>query len=223
MPPKQGFSGTLSERFDRKWIPEPNTGCWLWTGSVNSQGYGKLLGEARALRMATHVSLELVGTFVPPDRYVCHHCDVPACVNPDHLFIGTQKENIADCISKGRKTDPPPSEPGRGRKLTCRAGHPLEGYNVLLKNNGVRRGCRECGRVNRIARYLRSRKVLAGPDYHRAPTHKWNDEERQRLMEMIERGDSNPSMAVHFGVTRKAIEGQLSRLGLSRHAKDRGA
>jgi hypothetical protein len=70
--------------------------------------------------------------------------------------------------------------------------------------------------VNRIARYLRSRKVLAGPDYHRAPTHKWNDEERQRLMEMIERGDSNPSMAVHFGVTRKAIEGQLSRLGLSR-------
>jgi hypothetical protein len=92
---------TLLQRFEAKFTPEPNSGCWLWTAAANNCGYGviKIDGD---LRLAHRVSLELYGKPIPDGFRVCHKCDVPSCVNPDHLFSGTQSENIKDMVKKGR-------------------------------------------------------------------------------------------------------------------------
>jgi hypothetical protein len=79
-------------------------GCWLWKGIIGHFGYGyfsiypKMIG---AHRMSWTLAHDRVLT---PKEYVCHHCDNPPCVNPSHLFVGDQKANITDMISKGRNS-----------------------------------------------------------------------------------------------------------------------
>ena len=93
---------SLCERFFDNVHPEPNTGCWLWGGYVIRRGYGRLGDGTKRLRLATHVSLEIAGTPVPPGMCACHRCDNPWCVNPDHLFVATQRENVRDMHAKQR-------------------------------------------------------------------------------------------------------------------------
>lgn len=89
------------EKVDKK---GPND-CWPWTGAKHPFGYGKLwvyLPE-RVCKPAHHVSLMLHGISIPQGSVVMHKCDNPSCVNPNHLGFGTQKDNIADKVSKGRQ------------------------------------------------------------------------------------------------------------------------
>lgn len=79
------------------------TCCWLWTAATDHCGYGWLgLGDGRVGK-AHRVSLQLHGQEVPADACVLHHCDTPACVRPDHLYIGTQKDNARDRRVRGRE------------------------------------------------------------------------------------------------------------------------
>lgn len=93
------------DKFMKKVYPEPNTGCWLWGGLSNMKGYGvmtKKLSDGRKVIGAHRVSYYL---FKGPFDYklcVCHQCDNPSCVNPDHLFLDTVFGNNEDMVKKGR-------------------------------------------------------------------------------------------------------------------------
>lgn len=80
---------------------EPMTGCWLWLGAVNTNGYGRVrsLGKNRE----THrLAWEIFRGPIPDQLFVLHRCDVRSCCNPDHLFLGTNADNMADMKKKGR-------------------------------------------------------------------------------------------------------------------------
>lgn len=76
--------------------------CWLWTGGITSAGYGAFWFHGRTLG-AHRISWELAHGEILNNLFLCHHCDNPRCVNPTHLFLGTQRDNVLDCFSKGRR------------------------------------------------------------------------------------------------------------------------
>ena len=91
----------VADRFQEGYLPEPTSGCWLWKRAINSAGYG-LIGKEGKLYTAHRISWELHNGPIPEGIQVCHKCDVKYCVNPDHLFLGTQKDNMDDAVRKGR-------------------------------------------------------------------------------------------------------------------------
>ena len=99
-----GKRGTTLERFERSYIPEPNSGCWLWEKALTKTGYGELYCPPRNMVKAYVVAYEL---FKGPRNgmHVMHNCDMPCCVNPDHLSLGTHQENIAQRDARGRQYD----------------------------------------------------------------------------------------------------------------------
>lgn len=83
---------------------DPDT-CWIWTGAVNSNGYGRFIDKNRHV-LAHRVSHELFVGPIPNGMNVCHSCDNRLCVNPHHLWLGSQSENLRDAFRKGRHSQP---------------------------------------------------------------------------------------------------------------------
>ena len=88
---------------ERMATPEPNSGCLIWLGWATSDGYGRLSLGRRLFRVH-RVAYEAVVGPIPPSMQVLHRCDVPSCVNPAHLFLGTNEDNIDDKVRKGRQS-----------------------------------------------------------------------------------------------------------------------
>ena len=100
---------SLAERFEMHHIPEPNSGCWLWTSQKNNKGYGflRLKSKGKMTRLQAHrASWMLFRGELSPTLDVLHQCDNTYCVNPDHLFVGSHQDNMTDMKVKGRARAP---------------------------------------------------------------------------------------------------------------------
>lgn len=90
-------------RFLKK-INLSENGCWLWNASTHKDGYGWFGPGGRGRVMLAHRwSYQYFSGEIPEGMYVLHTCDEPSCVNPQHLFLGTQADNVRDCAGKGRR------------------------------------------------------------------------------------------------------------------------
>ncbi len=125
---------------------EKGRGCWLWTGTKNRGGYGRVTIKKPVTAMAHRVAWELAKGPIPSGLSVLHRCDVPGCVNPKHLWLGTNADNMRDMFAKGRR--PTISLKGSahpGAKLTeeqvreIRAAKGSRSYRELIAAYGIGR------------------------------------------------------------------------------------
>lgn len=149
----------LVERFFSK--VTPCDGCWIWRGNVNALGYARLVFMNKNYA-ASRIIFELYYGPIPHGMYACHICDTPRCVNPEHLFIGTAKDNVHDAWRKGRATVQKAAAASRMQRInqeSCKRGHPLAGDNLYLYKN--HRGCRTCRKQQSIS-YVKRKRIGVG-------------------------------------------------------------
>lgn len=163
-------SRPILDRFNEKWIPEPFSGCWLWTGGIMVGGYGQIfirnrIEGGKLFDGAHRVSWKLFRGEILDGLRVCHKCDTPSCVNPDHLFLGTAAENTHDSIKKGRFVFKPEGTgkrwhlirkvSGNRRRGVCHQGHHVSGENMYITPDGKPR-CLIC--IRRLRRRSNEKK-----------------------------------------------------------------
>lgn len=103
---RSDFGVVRTQLASRFWAKVDKTdSCWLWTAGKFGTGYGAIV-VSRKVEKAHRISWELAHGPVPDGLYVLHKCDVRSCVNPEHLFLGSQGDNIRDAVSKGRHVAP---------------------------------------------------------------------------------------------------------------------
>lgn len=145
------------DRFIDKVEIVTESGCWIWTGSLNRQGYGQFhdndstLAYSRGHILAHRWSFNHFKGPLSVDAHVCHRCDVPCCVNPDHLWCGTHQQNMADLWNKGRGT--------KGRQFpervkdTCKHGHSFTMENTIYVGARRAKRCRICTKIRKAESY----------------------------------------------------------------------
>lgn len=124
---------------ERFWLHVKKTdGCWLWTGHRDYHSYGRFR-TGKGTRMFAHrFAWELLRDKIPAGMIICHRCDNPSCVNPEHLFVGTNADNTRDMFQKNRWKRP------RNHFLTqCKNSHLYNAENTHISKNGRRR-CALC-------------------------------------------------------------------------------
>ena len=129
---------TAAERFWSKVQPEPNSGCWLWSGACNSGGYGQFFIHGKQVMAHRWIYEQLRHPILndPPAAVIDHLCRVRCCVNPAHMEVVTNRINILRGIGYTAEN---------ARKTHCPSGHPYSGDNLYVDPDGSRE-CRICRR-----------------------------------------------------------------------------
>lgn len=126
------------DEIERRVTMEPNTGCWLWLGTMSEYAQAYVDGKTMS------VPRLVLGLKKGDGLCACHRCDNPACVNPAHLFIGTIADNNRDMMRKGRFVHP------ETLRTHCAKGHPFSGENLRISGRG-HRICQTCDRAAKRA------------------------------------------------------------------------
>lgn len=147
---KAGKGGkTPLDRINKKSV-QAESGCIEYTGSAKGK-HGHIFVHGKNWLVHRVVYMANAGLYeLPTNRYVCHSCDNPSCINPDHLWLGDAKSNIQDMIKKGRNYFL--------NRTHCPQGHPYSGDNLYVKGNGSR-GCKTCTSARGKASYNKKRGV----------------------------------------------------------------
>jgi hypothetical protein len=130
----------MHERFLAKTRRDLRTGCWLWTAAHDRDGYGSIYVDGKK-EQAHRVAYALFVGPVPEGDWVLHRCDTPACVNPDHLYLGTNKQNVADRENRGRGGV---LARFQASKTHCPQDHPYTEENTYHNPANGGRVCRTC-------------------------------------------------------------------------------
>ena len=121
--------GSATERLKARAVENEN-GCWIWSGNKTAHGYGKMC--VNGVGTAAHrYSYSVHKGPIPDGMFVCHTCDTPSCVNPDHLFVGTPKDNYDDMMKKGR-----------GKELSHEGRSGADNGNDIVERPGAASGDR---------------------------------------------------------------------------------
>lgn len=126
--------------------------CWIWKNCKDRDGYGQV-GFNYRLWKAHRLSFFFFKDGYKNDLVVCHSCDNPSCVNPEHLWQGTIGDNNRDTVSKGRYQN------RHSKQTHCKRGHPFVGENLYIDPTG-KRVCKICRRSHDKARYRKSRLTI---------------------------------------------------------------
>jgi hypothetical protein len=140
----------MNKRIERHIVRIPESGCWIWIGCTTHDGYGRMMvidksGKQRPIR-AHRISYAANNGRFKKSEIVRHECDIPLCVNPHHLSLGTQQDNLFDMRSRQR-------DRGIGvynrLKTHCNSGHPLFGDNLRIEGKAKARRCKTCESIKK--------------------------------------------------------------------------
>lgn len=181
------------------------SGCWLWNGTLNAKGYGCFSGG-----LAHRFSYQSLVGEIPEGRYVLHHCDIRNCVNPQHLYVGTQKDNVADMWRRGR-ANARGQKPGEGHSLARLTWNDVREIRALAKEGktksqlAIKYGISEAqiGRIILNVRWID--RDYSAPDRRRRKNGEMNYSKAQEIRSLYALGTTGTVLAKQFSLSIASI------------------
>lgn len=194
-------------------MPITETGCWIWMKATTNFGYGIFKGKR-----AHRISWELTNGPIPIGISVCHKCDIPACINPSHLFLGTHKENMADMRNKDRAER---GERHHASKLNAEQAKEIieaRKIGVTLESLSVKYGVNKTT-ISKIANGHRWKKDTGIETIQHVRGERWTPlklsvETLKEIRIELNNGCSQQKLADKYGIHQSTISRALRREGI---------